>query len=224
MPCFPNRRLHQKPRRPHRRDRDARCSRASDQSAFAAQGLRVQRYHTFGSKRVEDAEGCSSRCREFIQGNGRRFAVGYTRADPFYLCLLPLVLRLPGAKIVNHKNLSATKDLHALFWQRLVAFTEIRDRAIRSVRETQRNENGVGIENLRRLRTHRPCKYGNRRRTRKELHQIDEVTNLADDTSATFLWILRPVFFRNVTSVYAIQNRQRRLALCEELPCLLGQR
>src|ERR1043166_1158857 len=139
------------------------------------------------------------------------------------LFLAAVFIKRRAAKIVQHKHSSRTKDLQSFFCESLVAFAQIRDGAIRTVPKSQGDENRIRIDDLVRLRTNRLRKNRHGRRSRQKLHQVDEVTNLADNPSSTFVRILRPVFLRNPTGIYSIQHRKRRLAAVEKLFRSLGQ-
>src|SRR5438067_3706229 len=50
-----------------------------------------------------------------------------------------------------------------------------------------------------------------------EVHEINEVTDLANNSPAAFLWIVGPVTARNPSSVNAIIDGQRSGAIVEKL-------
>src|SRR5262249_27255256 len=95
--------------------------------------------------------------------------------------------------------------LDALLRQAFVALAEIRDASIRAIRKAQRDEHRISVNNLARLRAHRLRKDKHRQCSRQILHQVNEVTDLADDPAAALLCVLCPVFLRNPTSVHSIQ-------------------
>src|SRR5690349_12009754 len=91
------------------------------------------------AQRIEHAESRSRRRCQFFETDWRRTTREYAFTDPFYLWPLPLVLNFPGAKVVEHKTLARTKNLDPFFRQRLIALTQIGDRAVRAVGKTQRD-------------------------------------------------------------------------------------
>src|ERR1051326_2560697 len=182
---------------------------------------------------VEHAERSTRRRRKLVKTDRCARAL----ANLSHLCLLTFVLRLQrnlllaavfvlcrAPEIVEHKHPACAKDLQPFLRQPLVAFAQIRHRAVRPIRESQRDENRICIDDLARLRTDRLGKHRHRRRARQELHQVDKVTNLADNSSFTFFSILCPVFLRNATGIHSIQHRKRRVALLEDLFRSLRQR
>src|SRR5207253_9785365 len=56
-----------------------------------------------------------------------------------------------------------------------------------------------------------------------EVHQVNKVTNLADNSATTFFRVVSPMFPGNPAGVYAIKNRQRRAAAGKEVLCFAGE-
>src|SRR5215217_8122796 len=170
------------------------------------------------SERIKHTERCAARCRQFIETNRRCTTFEDACANRAHLCLLTLILCLQchlllacvlverrAAIVVKYKHFARAEYLNTFLRQPFVALAQIRHRAIRSIRKSQGDKNRVGIDDLARLSTHRFRKDKHRRCSRQILHQIDEMTDLANNPPATLLSVLCPVFLWNATSVHAIE-------------------
>src|SRR5438445_4207974 len=62
--------------------------------------------------------------------------------------LFPIAVQRRAAKILEHKCLATTENLHPLFGHGLISFSEIGDRPIRSVSETKGDKNRVLVDDL----------------------------------------------------------------------------
>src|ERR1700752_678627 len=168
---------------------------------------------------IENAESRTRGSSQLFQANRSSRTFQNTRTNYLYLFALTLILSsqcylfltaifvyCSSFIVVEHKRLAAAQDLDSLFRKGLIAFTQVSDTTIRPIRETYIDKNRVGVNCTFIPRTNALSKYPDRRRSRYEFHQVNEVTNLTDNSSATLFWILRPVFFWNPSSVYPIKN------------------
>src|SRR4029079_10004612 len=128
---------------------------------------------------------------QLVQTDRRRSALQDARANNTHLLLLAFVLRLQRdlllasifvesrtAEVVKHERSPRTKDLDAFFRQSFVTLSKIRDAAVRSIREAQRDDDRIRVNNLARSRTDRLRENRNRQRSHQILNQVDEMADL----------------------------------------------
>src|SRR5277367_3348968 len=111
-----------------------------------------------------------------------------------------------ASKVLQYGYSAPAEDFHSLLGIGPIAVRQVADRALRSVRKSERDYDivvGVQIGAGHAARSH-----FDRQRSGHECEEIYEMANLSKNSSAALLGIIDPVIARDETSVDAIMQRQ----------------